>query len=57
MKIIKKILSCIINPLNNLFKVEGTGNSSFFQKHQWLIGLLCLVTVAAIMAVVYILVV
>lgn len=53
MKVIKKIFSIIFNHLTNLFKIETSIDSSFFDKHHifvWIITFLCIV---ALMLVVY----
>lgn len=53
MKVIKKIFSIIFNPLSNLFKIETSIDSSFFDKHHIFVGLLTLFCVIALMVVVY----
>lgn len=53
MKIFKKILSIMFNPLTNLFKIETPIDSSFFDKHHIFVWLLTLACVVALMVVVY----
>lgn len=55
MKIVRKILSFIFNPISNIFAAESSIDSSILNKHHIFIWILTLICVIGLMFLVYML--
>lgn len=55
MKVLRKILSILFNPIKNLFSLETSLDSSFLNKHHIFIWILTLICVIGLMFIVYML--
>lgn len=55
MKIIRKILSFIFNPISNIFMVESSIDSSILNKHHIFVWILTLFCVIGLMLLIYML--